>query len=173
MGNPTSYLGKTLTWEGKQLEQVDKFIGDQLIRYSFAYDENGLRTQKQIFSSDTGTTQTVNYCYNGSVLIGMTIGTDVVMRFSYDASGSVVAVDYSTNNGSSFTTYYYVRNAQNDIVKLIDGSGDTVVEYTYDSWGKVIASTSSLTTGLKDDQPFQHIDFLLPHARLDLFHINI
>ena len=155
MGNPTSYLGKTLTWEGKQLEQVDKIIGDQLIRYSFAYDENGLRTKKQIFSSDTGTTQTVNYCYNGSVLIGMSRGS-IVMRFSYDASGSVVAVDYSTNNGSSFTTYYYVRNAQNDIVKLIDSSGNTVVEYTYDSWGKLIATTGSLANTVGANQPFRY-----------------
>ena len=53
------------------------------------------------------------------------------LPFSYDASGNVVAVDYSTDNGSTFNTYYYLRNAQNDIVKLIDNSGTTVVEYTY------------------------------------------
>ena len=66
------------------------------------------------------------YYYNGSVLIGMKIGTGAtanVLRFSYDASGNVVALDYSTNNGSDFTTYYYLRNAQNDVVKLIDNSG--------------------------------------------------
>ena len=45
-----------------------------------------------------------------------------ILRFSYDASGNVVAVDYSTDNGSTFNTYYYLRNAQNDIVKLIDNS---------------------------------------------------
>jgi len=53
------------------------------------------------------------------------------LRFSYDANGKVVAVNYSTDNGSTFNTYYYLRNAQNDIVKLIDNSGSTVVEYAY------------------------------------------
>ena len=99
------------------------------------------------------------YYYNGSVLIGMKIGTGSsakVLRFSYDASGNVVAVDYSTNNGSSFTTYYYLRNAQNDVIKLIDGSGNTVVEYTYDSWGKIISSTGTLANTVGTYQPFRY-----------------
>ena len=50
----------------------------------------------------------------------MTVGSGSstnILRFSYDASGNVVAVDYSTDNGTTFNTYYYLRNAQNDIVK--------------------------------------------------------
>ncbi len=89
----------------------------------------------------------------------MKIGTGSsakVLRFSYDASGNVIAVDYSTDNGSTFTTYYYLRNAQNDIVKLIDGSGNTVVEYTYDSWGKLLSVTGSLSSTLGADQPFRY-----------------
>ncbi len=76
------------------------------------------------------------------------------LRFSYDASGNVVAVDYSEDDGTSFTTYYYLRNAQNDIVKLIDGSGNTVVEYTYDSWGSILSATGSLRNTLGKYQPF-------------------
>ena len=53
-----------------------------------------------------------------------------ILRFSYDASCNAVAVDYSTDNGSTFNTYY-LRNAQNDIVKIIDKTGATVVEYAY------------------------------------------
>ena len=54
-----------------------------------------------------------------------------ILRFSYDSSGSVVAVDYSTDNGTTFNTYYYLRNAWNDVIKLIDNSGAAVVEYAY------------------------------------------
>ena len=64
----------------------------------------------------------------------MTVGSGSsakILRFSYDTSGNVVAVDYSTDNGTTFNTYYYLRNAQNDIVKLIDKIGATVVEYTH------------------------------------------
>ena len=97
------------------------------------YNEDGLRTQK----THNGTT--TNYYYNGSVLMAMQSG-NTVQRFSYDAQGKVVAVDYSTNGGSSYTTYYYLRNAQGDIVKLIDNNKNTVVVYTYDSWGKLIST---------------------------------
>ena len=149
MGNPTSYLGKTLSWEGKRL--ISYTNGSTSITY--AYNEDGLRLSKTVGSNKT------EYYYNGSVLIGMKIGTGSsakVLRFSYDASGNVVAVDYSSNNGSSFTTYYYLRNAQNDVIKLIDGSGNTVVEYTYDSWGKIISSTGTLANTVGTYQPFRY-----------------
>jgi len=47
------------------------------------------------------------------------------LRFSYDANGKVVAVNYNGNY------YYYLRNARSDILKLIDKTGATVVEYAY------------------------------------------
>ena len=99
------------------------------------------------------------YYYNGSVLMNMITGsgsTAIRQRFSYDASGNAVAVDYSSNNGSSFTTYYYLRNAQGDIVKLIDSSGNTVVEYLYDSWGRIISSTGTLANTVGLYQPFRY-----------------
>ena len=116
---------------------------------SYAYNEDGLRTQK----THNGTT--TNYYYNGSVLIGMQKGS-TVQRFSYDAQGKVVAVDYSENGGSSYTTYYYLRNAQGDIVKLIDNGGDTKVEYTYDSWGKLLSTTGDQASGVGSKQPFRY-----------------
>ena len=60
-----------------------------------------------------------------------------ILRFSYDSSGSVVAVDYSTDNGTTFNTYYYLRNAWNDVIKLIDKTGATVVEYAHLNSGSI------------------------------------
>ena len=156
MGNPGSYMGADLTWEGKQLTRYSKIeygIGGRSTVVSYDYDQNGLRTQKTV----NGTT--TSYYYNGSVLIGMQIGegaTSKVLKFSYDASGNAVAVDYSTDGGANFNTYYYLRNAQNDIVKIIDSTGSAVVEYVYDSWGKIVASTGTLETTLGRQQPFRY-----------------
>ena len=154
MGNPTSYASKTLTWSGKQLIRYYYQPGkNQLYNYTYAYDENGLRTQKVLNGVTT------SYYYNGSLLMGMVTGsgnTAIHQFFSYDSSGNAASVDYSSNGGSTFTTYYYLRNAQNDIVKIIDGSGNTVVQYTYDSWGKPISTTGSLSATLGANQPFRY-----------------
>ena len=62
----------------------------------------------------------------------------------------VQAVDF---NG---TYYYYLRNGQGDIVKLIDGNRNTVVEYAYDSWGKPLFCTGTLATTLGVLNPFRY-----------------
>jgi RHS repeat-associated protein len=139
MGNPTSYRGYTFGWRGKQL--VNASDGTRTI--TFEYNEDGLRQKKTVNGLDT------NYYYNGSVLIGMQRGTSKFL-FSYDASGNVVSVKY---NG---TEYYYLRNAQGDIVKLIDASGVSVVEYTYDTWGKAVTTTGTLAGTLGLFQPFRY-----------------
>jgi RHS repeat-associated protein len=139
MGNPTSYRGYTFTWRGKQLIGAS----NSSVSVSFEYNEDGLRQKKTVNNVDT------DYFYNGSVLIGMQRGTSKFL-FSYDASGNVVSVNY---NG---TEYYYLRNAQGDIVKLIDASGATMVEYTYDTWGKKVTTTGSLAGTLGLLQPFRY-----------------
>ena len=135
-GNPTNYLGATLVWEGQRLKSYtpkDASSG-RANSYVYSYDENGIRTRKTIGNTVT------NYYYNGSLLIGMAVGSGSstnILRFSYDASGNAVAVDYSTDNGSTFNTCYYLRNAQSDIVKLIDNSGAAVVEYAHLNSAKI------------------------------------
>ena len=76
------------------------------------------------------------------------------LRFSYDADGKVVAVNYNGNY------YYYLRNAQSDIVKLIDKTGATVVEYTYDSWGKLLSTSGSLASTLGKNNPFRYRGYI-------------
>ena len=64
--------------------------------------------------------------------------------------GQVIGVNY---NG---TYYYYLRNAQGDVVKLIDKTGSTVVEYTCDSWGKLLSTSGSLAETFGAEQPFRY-----------------
>ena len=138
-GNPISYRGYTMAWQGKRLTSATK-TGTAI---TYSYDENGIRTQKTVNGVST------NYYYNGSVLISQVTGNDTLL-FSYDASGSVVSVNF---NG---TDYYYVRNGQGDVVKLIDGNGATVTEYTYDTWGKQLSCTGSLASTLGAQNPFRY-----------------
>ena len=132
-GRCMASLEKSFTGSGSSIS-----YGSIVSSYKYEYDVNNILT-----NVDT------DYFYNGSVLIGMQRGTDKLL-FSYDASGNVVSVDF---NG---TEYYYLRNAQGDIVKLIDNSGATVVEYTYDTWGKQLSCTGSLASTLGALNPFRY-----------------
>ena len=143
IGNPLSYRGYTLAWEGKRLQSLS---GNNTTA-SYTYDEQGVRSSKTV----NGVTTT--FSYNGSLLMAQVQGSgtsQVKQLFSYDANGDVVSVNY---NG---TEYFYLRNGQNDIVGLMDGSGNRVVEYTYDAWGKLISTTGTLATSLGADNPFRY-----------------
>ena len=58
------------------------------------------------------------------------------MDFLYDESGSAYSFIY---NG---TQYYYVKNLQGDVMRIVDATGAVVANYTYDAWGKVTSSGS-------------------------------
>ena len=125
-GNPISYRGYTMAWQGKRLTSANK--SGTAITYS--YDENGIRTQKTVNGVTT------NYYYNGSVLMSLTQG-DTSLLFSYDAAGNVVAVEVQSDSWYiDGQTLYYIRNGQGDITGLIESSGRAVIEYRYDTWGK-------------------------------------
>ena len=66
---------------------------------------------------------TIAYDHNGNIVEANGL------RVLYDHTG-ICAVKY---NGS---TYFYRKNAQNDIVALLDNTGAVVVEYKYNAWGK-------------------------------------
>ena len=143
-----------MVWEGQRLKSYTPAStgSGRVNAYTYNYDENGIRTRKTVGNTVT------DYYYNGSLLIGIvqtTTNSDgstetSIQRFSYDANGQVIAVNY---NG---TYYYYLRNAQGDVVKLIDKTGSTVVEYTYDSWGKLLSTTGSLAETFGTEQPFRY-----------------
>ncbi len=93
------------------------------------------------------TTVTHNYVTQNGKVVRETIGsgrTGKVLDFIYDESGRPFALKYSTNGGSSFTTYYYVLNLQGDVVKLIDTRGTTVASYSYNAWGEILSSSGSM-----------------------------
>lgn len=111
--------------------------------YTYQYNSDGLRIQ----TSD-GTT-TARYTWVDGRLTSQTDGTDT-LYFRYDENGNPLAV---LHNG---TEYYYVTNLQGDIIALLDGQGNCVVEYTYDAWGKVLSKTGSMATSLGADNPLRY-----------------
>ena len=132
IGNPLSYRGWTMSWQGgRQLSSMTK--GNDTI--SFAYNESGLRTSKTV----NGVTH--SYVWQGSKLAA-DITDAYTLYFHYDSTGDVIGFT-RTANGTD-TEYFYVKNLQGDILKVITATGTEAATYTYDAWGKLLTSTGDL-----------------------------
>ena len=91
----------------------------------------------------------ITYTYDGS---GRLIASSNGLEYLYDNTG-VFAVKY--NNA----TYFYRKNAQGNIVALLDSSGNVVVQYVYDAWGNHAALNSDGTdceSGIGVLNPFRY-----------------
>ena len=132
IGNPLSYRGWTMNWQGgRQLASMTK--GSDTL--SFAYNESGLRTSKTV----NGVTH--SYVWQGSKLAA-DITDAYALYFHYDSSGEVMGFTRTVNGAD--TEYFYVKNLQGDILKVITATGTEAATYTYDAWGKLLTSTGDL-----------------------------
>ena len=122
-GNPLTYRdGMSFEWEnGRILKKIN--TSDKSVQMS--YDSNGMRTQKTVDGVKT------NYYYDSNKnLIALVKGNDTLL-FYYDSDGSATSFSY---NG---TMYFYVKNLQGDVIKIIDLAGTEVASYVYDAWGNI------------------------------------
>ena len=125
-GNPVTYYnGKdyTFTWtKGRQLASAT-VDGKQV---SYTYDMSGVRTSKTV----NGTT------YNYTTLSGKVMRQqwgNKSLEFIYDDGNQPFAMIY--NDGSTSTLYYYVLNAQGDVIALLNANGTLAASYNYGAWG--------------------------------------
>ena len=139
-GNPTKYYdGSTFTWtQGRRLATAK--VGGTNISYT--YDMAGVRSSKTVGSTK----------YNFTTLSGLVIrqtGGGKTIDFVYDENNQPLAMKY--NN----TLYYYVLNAQGDVIALADQNGNLIAKYSYDPWGKLLSVTPN---GWLDEQNAYYLE---------------
>ena len=134
-GNPVTYYnGKdyTFTWtKGRQLAEA--IVDGQTVKY--AYDMSGVRSNKQV--GDT----TYTYTTLSGKVMRQTWGDNNALEFVYDDGNQPFAMIY--NDGSTSTLYYYVLNAQGDVIALLNANGKLAASYDYDAWGNCTVYDSS------------------------------
>ena len=141
IGNLTGDDTWTYTWEhGRQLAQMTR--KDQTGSISYTYNADGMRISKNV----NGTVY--SYHYLGDQLVEMTWGSNK-MSFIYNILGPA-AVIYND------TPYYYLVNAQGDVVAITNDSGGVVVEYAYDAWGALVSVTGDMATTLGEINPLRY-----------------
>ena len=144
LGNITNDGTWTYTWKnGRQLATMSK----SGTTWNFCYDASGMRTQR----SNGSTTYT--YTYDGGKLTQMKMGSST-MRFTYGINGHPVSLNYDG------TVYYYVTNAQGDVVAILNSSGQEVVSYTYDAWGNMVKKSGSKANDLGTYNPLRYRSYV-------------
>ncbi len=128
IGNPTSYLGYTLKWNGRQLSS----LSGNGTTASYKYDADGLRSYKKVNGVET------TYQYVGDKLMYEKRGA-TEFYYYYNSFGNLAGIKY-VQNGTEYMVYA-ICNMRGDVEDLYWGSGNLACHYTYDTWGNVISVT--------------------------------
>ena len=141
IGNPLNFRdGISMTWKnGRQLATLT----NGQTSASYDYNESGIRNKKTV----NGITTT--FQLDGSKIVSEN-RNGIVQSYFYDENGSVLGITYGGEN------YYFRKNFRNDVLAILNASGEVVVEYSYDPWGNILAVTGSLASTLGSDNPFRY-----------------
>jgi len=138
-GNTTTdESGNTYKWDAlNRLSEIDYFGSAKTL---FAYD--GLSRRTQIIEKDSSGTvvSTKNYIWVGSEMTEERDASNAVQkRFFPQGEQQLIS--------STLTPYYYFRDHLGSVRELLDGSGNILTRYTYDSYGK---TTTTYISGTHD-----------------------
>ncbi|WP_372808806.1 DUF6531 domain-containing protein, partial [Pontiella sp.] len=149
-GNTTNLVsndGTELDLEWDERYRLTSAVRDSLFDIRYSYDVLG-RKVSRIAGGSPATAE--YYIYNGNQVVA-----------DLDASGNLLRTyvwGKGIDNLLSFTdhasnaTYYPVKDHQNTVLALVDGSGSVVESYDYDAYGNVLDVRNSLGASIANQQ---------------------
>lgn len=161
-----------LEYSGRKLTKIKVYDLLNILQHEieYTYNDQGHRTSKTI---DGVTTY---YTLSGNKVLYETNNIYGII-YTYDVDGSLIGFSYddNINDGTSYEDYFYARNLQGDISKILKVSGSEkiiLVEYEYDAWGKLIKTDYS-TAGeeLFNINPYTYRGYRYD-KEIDLYYLN-
>ena len=133
-GYPTTYRGKTFSWDRNMLSSYTKNYGTT---YNFTYDVYGKRIKTQY-----GSSQTSYFFYDGDRLIAehmymLNQSTPTLkVHYLYDNEGVCACkIYYKGTNNNEYAYYTVTKDIFGNIVRL-DGEEGCVLKITYSAFGE-------------------------------------
>ena len=139
--NPTKYGSKGFNFEGRRLTRFSLTDED----YDYKYNDQGLRIQKK-----NNHMTTWDYTYDGDKLIYESSPYGK-LNFLYDENNMLYG--FIKDNTEK---YLYIRDNLQNIIAITSLSGEIVVKYAYDAWGKLLSTTGSLASTIGALNPFKY-----------------
>lgn len=142
IGNPLTIGDISLSWiNGRQLNSYTT----SNLNINYKYNKDGIRTEKNVNGNIT------KYYVEGNKIIYLQKGNEIIY-FLYENDVSI-GFKYAGN------TYYYIKNLQNDVLGILNSEFEQIVEYEYDSYGKIRSIKDGLGNVITDTN---HIAYINP-----------
>ena len=151
MGNPTNYMGASMTWDVKgNLTCVSGRNGKSA---AYTYLSDGQR-----YTKTTGG-KTTAYLYNNGLLLSETTGNEVI-NYYYDSDGTILGIGYKKGTNDE-KHYFFEKNAFGDVIAVYRNSDSVLIgTYEYDPWGNPISVKEAAggrdTDGILQKNPFRY-----------------
>ncbi|MBQ8767779.1 MAG: RHS repeat-associated core domain-containing protein [Clostridia bacterium] len=163
IGNPTSYLGNSLTWFCRQLTGYNSNI-------TYTYDTDGYRASKTVNG------ETTTYQYVNGMLI-YECRPDMEIFYLYDSYSNLTGIRLYYNGSETEYNYYVATNVQGDVVGIYRYTGELLASYEYDAWGNVLSVTDAngnpitSETHIANINPFRYRGYYLDNET-GLYYLN-
>ena len=162
IGNPLTFGDATLTW--KNGRELSSFVSNNK-NITYKYNENGIRTSKIVNNIET------KYFVEDFKIIFEKTGNNTIY-YLYDIIDNLIGFEYNS------VKYYYLKNNVNDIIGIINSSGDLVCSYYYDSFGSLISikdangnDISSNLSHIGNINPFRYQSYYYD-SETQLYYLN-
>jgi len=141
LGNPLTYKGATLTWQGRNL--ISYTTNTQRIEYG--YNADNLRTTKKVYDSQDRLTKSYIYIWEDGQLAGYILSYtyyyinssnsengSMYVKYLYDENGEVFGME-----NTQYGTFLFVKDNFGNVIGIVDEDGDILYEFDYTAYGEV------------------------------------
>ncbi|PKK99092.1 MAG: hypothetical protein CVV57_04600 [Tenericutes bacterium HGW-Tenericutes-2] len=158
-----------LEYDGRQLASITiynsaiEIAANEVIKIQYTYDDQGFRIGKEIGNSK------IEYKLQGDKVIYETDGTYEII-YTYDYDGTIISFEYRDDT-HAWKEYFFMRDQQGDITKIVDKDGTIIVEYQYDAWGNIISKVDNSGFNLSDINAYTYRGYRYD-SEINLYYLN-